>query len=137
MPPCIIVVIETYGFGTTFRNKSRHDWASNDPLLIAEGAFALANVLTLGRLLQTVVMVSGRLGVLAISISGMVGDIIKFLILFAMSWVSFTLGMTQLYRPFEELKLQRCQEYGSLCTNPAFIRFVENIDLLDNLAISA
>ena len=105
--------------GLTFGRQTRYDWDSFDPLLVAEAAFALANVLTFGRLLQTVVMVSGRLGILEISLTGMVGDIFKFLILFSMTWISFTLGMTQLYRPFHELALQECPALSI----PSFIRF--------------
>ena len=108
-----------------FGGQTRYDWDSFDPLLVAEAAFALGNVLTFGRLLQTLVIVSGRLGVLQISLTGMVEDIIKFLILFFMTWISFTLGMTQLYRPFEELDLQECRQLQSFCPMPPFIRFVQ------------
>ena len=109
----------------TFAGNTRNNWAPYDSLLIAEAAFALGNVLTFGRLLQTVVMISGRLGVLQVSLTGMIGDIVKFLLLFSMTWISFALGMTQLYRPFDETKFYQCQQhafYESDCEVPAFIR---------------
>ncbi|XP_072030621.1 uncharacterized protein [Amphiura filiformis] len=109
-----------------FAGESRYSWSPYDELLLAEAAFALANILTFGRLLQTVVMISGRLGVLAISLFGMVGDIVKFLILFTMTLLSFALGMTQLYRPFDALKLEFCEDDQD-CPNTAFIRYLNNM----------
>ncbi|XP_072030294.1 short transient receptor potential channel 4-like [Amphiura filiformis] len=78
-------------------------------------------------------MISRQLGVLQISITGMVGDIVKFLILFSMTWISFTLGMTQLYRPFDELKLLECQDHAyddSECEKPAFIDLLQSMKTL-------
>ncbi len=104
--------------------ETRYDWSPFDPLLVAEGAFALANIHTFGRLLQTVAMISGSLGVLAISLFGMVGDIVKFLILFSMTLISFAMGMTQLYQPFDVLKMQLCEDETGDCPDAAFIRCV-------------
>ena len=125
--PCPAMGIYHSEITLTFAGNTRNNWASYDSLLIVEAAFALANVLTFGRLLQTVVMISGRLGVLQVSLTGMIGDIVKFLLLFSMTWISFALGMTQLYRPFDEIKFYQCQKNAhcfnaSDCQVPAFIR---------------
>ncbi len=114
------------GFITVaFAGETRYNWTSFDPLLVAEASFALGNILTFGRLLQTVVMISGTLGVLAISLFGIVGDIAKFMILFTMTLISFALGMTQLYRPFDVLKLELCEDDEG-CPTP-FIRYVHSV----------
>ena len=107
----------------SFDGETRHNWLTYDTLLIAEAAFALANVLTFVRLLHTVVLISGRLGVLSISLIGMVGDICKFLILFFVTWLSFSLGITQLYRPFVVAEYNKCiPSAWSGCSEPAFVK---------------
>ncbi|XP_072031973.1 short transient receptor potential channel 3-like isoform X2 [Amphiura filiformis] len=129
----VVPVLGSGGLSVRFGGETRNDWASFDTVLLAEAAFALANILTFGGLLQTVIMISRRLGILAISLFGMVGDIVKFLILFSMTWISFSLGMTQLYRPFHELKLLECQDNTydeSECEKPAFIDLWQSMKML-------
>ncbi|XP_072046558.1 short transient receptor potential channel 4-like [Amphiura filiformis] len=89
--------------------ESRLDWYAYEPLLIAEAAFAVANVLTFVRLLDATVLVA-PLGILQVSFMQMFRAVIKFLCLYTFIWVSFALGLTQLYRPYEHVKQKHCKE---------------------------
>ena len=98
--------------------ESRLDWDPFEPLLIAEAAFALANVLTFVRLLDATVLIA-HLGILQVSLMRMFRSVIKFLCLYSFIWVSFSLGLTQLYRPYEHVKIKHCLEEtdGAECSD--------------------
>ena len=101
-----------------FECESRFHWHPFDPLLVSEGCFALATVLTfLGALKDTVIL--SFVGPLRISLGGMILDIVRFFVLFFFLWISFSIGMTQLYETFMVLKTLECEE-GEDC-HPAFL----------------
>ncbi|XP_051543526.1 short transient receptor potential channel 1 isoform X2 [Myxocyprinus asiaticus] len=76
--------------------KDRKDWDAFHPILIAEGLFAFANVLSYLRLFF-MYTTSSILGPLQISMGQMLQEFGKFLGLFMLVLISFTIGLTQLY----------------------------------------
>ncbi|MBN3272603.1 TRPC1 protein, partial [Polyodon spathula] len=72
------------------------DWDAFHPTLVAEGLFAFANVLSYLRLFF-MYTTSSVLGPLQISMGQMLQDFGKFLGLFLLVLISFTIGLTQLY----------------------------------------
>ncbi|XP_061097492.1 short transient receptor potential channel 1-like isoform X2 [Conger conger] len=86
--------------GTEFEYKEnvvdRKNWDAYHPLLVAEGLFAFANVLSYLRLFF-MYTTSSILGPLQISMGQMLQEFGKFLSLFLLVLVSFTMGLTQLY----------------------------------------
>ncbi|MGH0146106.1 UNVERIFIED_CONTAM: hypothetical protein FKN15_045087 [Acipenser sinensis] len=77
-------------------NADRKDWDAFHPTLVAEGLFAFANVLSYLRLFF-MYTTSSVLGPLQISMGQMLQDFGKFLGLFLLVLISFTIGLTQLY----------------------------------------
>ncbi|XP_008395028.1 short transient receptor potential channel 1 isoform X2 [Poecilia reticulata] len=74
----------------------RKDWDAFHPILVAEGLFAFANVLSYLRLFF-MYTTSSILGPLQISMGQMLQEFGKFLGLFLLVLFSFTIGLTQLY----------------------------------------
>ncbi|XP_058478666.1 short transient receptor potential channel 1 [Solea solea] len=82
-----------------FKNEKeteRKNWDAIHPLLVAEGLFAFANVLSYLRLFF-MYTTSSILGPLQISMGQMLQEFGKFLGLFLLVLFSFTIGLTQLY----------------------------------------
>ncbi|XP_070556011.1 short transient receptor potential channel 4-like [Ptychodera flava] len=70
--------------------------SATHPILVAEGLFALAKVLSfLG--LARMMVAHVQMGPMQISFGRMGGDIAKFLVIFALILVAFSVGMNQLY----------------------------------------
>ncbi|KAI1882786.1 hypothetical protein AGOR_G00238510 [Albula goreensis] len=76
--------------------EERKNWDGYHPLLVSEGLFAFANVLSYLRLFF-MYTTSSVLGPLQISMGQMLHEFGKFLSLFLLVLVSFTMGLTQLY----------------------------------------
>uniref|UniRef100_A0AAR2L3I0 Short transient receptor potential channel 1 n=1 Tax=Pygocentrus nattereri TaxID=42514 RepID=A0AAR2L3I0_PYGNA len=74
----------------------RKHWDASHPILVAEGLFAFANVLSYLRLFF-MYTTSSILGPLQISMGQMLQEFGKFLGLFLLVLFSFTIGLTQLY----------------------------------------
>ncbi|CAN8012594.1 unnamed protein product [Ixodes pacificus] len=74
----------------------RVQWPSNDPTLIAEGVFAMANVFSFARIIY-LFQTNPHLGPLQISLGCMIIDIAKFLFIFFLVLTSFVCGLNQLY----------------------------------------
>uniref|UniRef100_A0A3Q1HE07 Short transient receptor potential channel 1 n=1 Tax=Acanthochromis polyacanthus TaxID=80966 RepID=A0A3Q1HE07_9TELE len=81
-----------------FKNaqEDRKNWDAFHPILVAEGLFAFANVLSYLRLFF-MYTTSSILGPLQISMGQMLQEFGKFLGLFLLVLFSFTIGLTQLY----------------------------------------
>ncbi|KAF4524917.1 hypothetical protein B566_EDAN013666, partial [Ephemera danica] len=71
-------------------------WPNNDPTLIAEGVFAVANVFSFARIIY-LFQTNPHLGPLQISLGCMIIDIAKFLFIFFLVLTSFACGLNQLY----------------------------------------
>uniref|UniRef100_A0A8C1JAD5 Short transient receptor potential channel 1 n=1 Tax=Cyprinus carpio TaxID=7962 RepID=A0A8C1JAD5_CYPCA len=82
--------------------EARKNWDAFHPLLVAEGLFAFANVLSYLRLFF-MYTTSSILGPLQISMGQMLQEFGKFLGLFLLVLISFTIGLTQLYGKDEDL----------------------------------
>ncbi|CAI5673080.1 unnamed protein product [Oreochromis niloticus] len=78
------------------QEQNRKDWDAFHPILVAEGLFAFANVLSYLRLFF-MYTTSSILGPLQISMGQMLQEFGKFLGLFLLVLFSFTIGLTQLY----------------------------------------
>ncbi|XP_037787365.1 LOW QUALITY PROTEIN: transient-receptor-potential-like protein [Penaeus monodon] len=78
------------------REVPRSQWPTNDPTLIAEGVFAVANVFSFARIIY-LFQTNPHLGPLQISLGCMIIDIAKFLFIFFLVLTSFACGLNQLY----------------------------------------
>ncbi|XP_053645318.1 transient-receptor-potential-like protein isoform X2 [Cherax quadricarinatus] len=88
------VQITTNKYGP--REVPRAQWPANDPTLIAEGVFAVANVFSFARIIY-LFQTNPHLGPLQISLGCMIIDIAKFLFIFFLVLTSFACGLNQLY----------------------------------------
>ncbi|XP_063590121.1 transient-receptor-potential-like protein [Penaeus indicus] len=88
------VQITTNKYGP--REVPRSQWPTNDPTLIAEGVFAVANVFSFARIIY-LFQTNPHLGPLQISLGCMIIDIAKFLFIFFLVLTSFACGLNQLY----------------------------------------
>eukprot|EP00057_Strongylocentrotus_purpuratus_P008322 XP_011662796.1 PREDICTED: short transient receptor potential channel 3 [Strongylocentrotus purpuratus] len=79
-----------------FLSGDRRAWENNDPNLIGEGLFAMANVLSFSRL-SFILPVSEFLGPLQISLGRMMGDIMRFAAMFTVVFIAFLCAMCNLY----------------------------------------
>ncbi|XP_067107854.1 short transient receptor potential channel 1 isoform X1 [Osmerus mordax] len=77
-------------------DTERKNWDAFHPILVAEGLFAFANILSYLRLFF-MYTTSSILGPLQISMGQMLQEFGKFLGLFLLVLISFTIGLTQLY----------------------------------------
>ncbi|XP_070555984.1 short transient receptor potential channel 5-like [Ptychodera flava] len=98
-------------------SRMRH-LPSTHPLLIADGLFAIAKVLSFLRLIRMTV-VHLQIGPMQISLGRMMIDISKFFGIFCLVWFAFSVGLNQLYFSYsKEAECppdQRCgQPYGSI-----------------------
>ncbi|XP_016107188.1 short transient receptor potential channel 1-like isoform X1 [Sinocyclocheilus grahami] len=82
--------------------EARKNWDAFHPLLVAEGLFAFANVLSYLRLFS-MYTTSSILGPLQISMVQMLQEFGKFLGLLLLVLISFTIGLTQLYGKDKDL----------------------------------
>lgn len=73
----------------------RENWDAWDPILIAEGLFATANIFSSLRLVY-IFSVNPHLGPLQISLGRMVIDIVKFFFVYTLVLFAFACGMNQL-----------------------------------------
>ncbi|XP_002733765.1 transient-receptor-potential-like protein [Saccoglossus kowalevskii] len=74
----------------------RATWPGDDPTLISEGVFAVANVFSFFRIIY-LFQANPYLGPLQISLGCMLIDIAKFLFIFFLVLLSFACGLNQLY----------------------------------------
>ena len=84
--------LSRYGPG----EMERIDWPKNDPTIIAEGVFAVANVFSFARIIY-LFQTNPHLGPLQISLGCMIIDIAKFFFIFFLVLTSFACGLNQLY----------------------------------------
>ncbi|XP_069174755.1 transient receptor potential-gamma protein-like isoform X3 [Procambarus clarkii] len=92
-------------------NLPRQEWDTWDPMLIAEGLFAAANIFSSLKLVY-IFSVNPYLGPLQVSLSRMVVDILKFIFLYLLTLFAFSCGMNQLLWFYADLEKQTCDELG-------------------------
>ncbi|KAK3868589.1 hypothetical protein Pcinc_026035, partial [Petrolisthes cinctipes] len=90
-------------------NLPRQNWDSWDPMLIAEGLFAAANIFSSLKLVY-IFSVNPYLGPLQVSLSRMVVDILKFIFLYLLTLFAFSCGMNQLLWFYADLEKKTCDE---------------------------
>ncbi|ESO05095.1 hypothetical protein HELRODRAFT_130200, partial [Helobdella robusta] len=77
-------------------NQARFYWKPNDPEIVSDVLFAVANVVSIAR--TTYLMPAFEvLGPLQISLGRMIGDITRFLVLFTLVLLAFMVGIHNLY----------------------------------------
>ncbi|XP_067661619.1 transient-receptor-potential-like protein isoform X1 [Haliotis asinina] len=86
--------IESGNYGP--KELARRDWPHNEPTLISESLFAIANVFSFARIIY-LFQANQHLGPLQISLGCMLIDIAKFLFIFFLVLTSFACGINQLY----------------------------------------
>ncbi|XP_013415594.1 uncharacterized protein LOC106177384 [Lingula anatina] len=86
-----------------FMEASRFHWKMDDPEIVADAMFSVANVLSFAR--TTYIMPAFEvLGPLQISLGRMVGDITRFLALYLLVLLAFTVGLNNLYWYYGQVK---------------------------------
>ncbi|XP_071959383.1 short transient receptor potential channel 7-like isoform X2 [Antedon mediterranea] len=98
---CANLTLENTTGGTAtnhmyYLSVDRNCWNPCDPVFLAEGLYALANVLSFTRVTE-VLAASEFLGPLQISLGRMLGDILRFGIVFGLVLVAFLCAMYNLY----------------------------------------
>ena len=106
-------------FGYNGVESHRTNWDSLEPILISEGLFAVAKVMSFLRPIALTVM-NRHVGPMQISLGGMIFDISKFLLIFSFVWFAFSVGMNQLFFNYSEQVTAICveQNIGSNCYPP-------------------
>ncbi|XP_051170888.1 short transient receptor potential channel 4-like isoform X2 [Leptopilina boulardi] len=102
------------------RDLQRKYWHEFDPTLIAEGIFCIATIMAFFKLLF-VCQLDYHLGHLQISLGKMVTDVAKFMIIFSIIIMSFTIGLAKFYQYYEgmvliddsEIKVQQVDSFVS------------------------
>ncbi|KAA0194446.1 hypothetical protein HAZT_HAZT002764 [Hyalella azteca] len=92
---------------------SRDQWDTWDPMLIAEGLFAAANIFSSLKLVY-IFSVNPYLGPLQVSLSRMVVDILKFAFLYLLTLFAFSCGMNQLLWFYADLERTDCENLTHL-----------------------
>lgn len=87
----------------------REKWDAWDPILIAEGLFATANIFSSLKLVY-IFSVNPHLGPLQISLGRMVIDIIKFFFVYTLVLFAFACGMNQLLWYYADSERQLCHK---------------------------
>nr|CFW94249.1 Eka-Trp1 protein [Euperipatoides kanangrensis] len=92
----MVAYIQVQSGKNEYREIERSLWPDNDPTLISEGVFAIANVFSFARIIY-LFQTNPHLGPLQISLGCMLIDIAKFLFIFFLILTSFACGLNQLY----------------------------------------
>ncbi|KAK3600933.1 hypothetical protein CHS0354_004142 [Potamilus streckersoni] len=79
-----------------YEDHNRFCWEQSDPLNVAEGLFAIGNVISFTRLFY-LFAANEFLGPLQISLARMIADITKFIVVFLVALVAFMVGLHNLY----------------------------------------
>ena len=97
---------KTLHTGTTM--LPREAWHEFDPILLAEGLFAPANIFSSLKLVY-IFSVNPHLGPLQISLGRMVVDILKFFSVYILVLFAFACGMNQLLWYYADMEKQVCE----------------------------
>ncbi|XP_076449136.1 short transient receptor potential channel 7-like [Babylonia areolata] len=84
-------------------NADRMNWMTWDPVNLAEGMFAMANILSFSRIFY-LLPANEYLGPLQISLGRMLKDIMKFMALFSLVIIAFMVGLHNLFWYYSERK---------------------------------
>ncbi|XP_077983378.1 short transient receptor potential channel 4-like [Glandiceps talaboti] len=89
------------------------------PILVADGIFALAKVISFLRVIRLTV-VHLQVGPMQISLGRMTYDIVRFLSIFTLVWFAFSVGLNQLYFHYGESDIPPCElaNSGRQCKPP-------------------
>ncbi|XP_077863421.1 short transient receptor potential channel 5-like [Saccoglossus kowalevskii] len=100
-------------------NLSLHFLPTTHPILVADGLFAIAKVLSFLRLIRMTV-VHLQIGPMQISLGRMMIDISKFFVIFCLVWFAFSVGLNQLYFHYAKKIRSICEadEFQQVCWQP-------------------
>ncbi|XP_072029117.1 transient receptor potential-gamma protein-like isoform X2 [Amphiura filiformis] len=88
-----------------------------NPLLLSEVFFAVATILSFLSLFREMIA-NFFVGPLRVSLGGMITDIIRFIIIFVFIWISFAMGMRQLYQSYNIVTAIHCLDPEGCVTAP-------------------
>ncbi|XP_044748362.1 transient receptor potential-gamma protein isoform X2 [Coccinella septempunctata] len=94
--------------------EPRSEWDDWDPMLISEGLFSAANILSSLKLVY-IFSVNPHLGPLQVSLSRMVMDIMKFFFLCILVLFAFSCGLNQLLGYYAKAEKQKCFDTLDKC----------------------
>jgi hypothetical protein len=89
--------------GSEYLAKPRNEWDSGDPIIFAEGFYAVAIVLAFSRILYFLKL-SCLLGPMQIAIGRMMEDVMRILVIFLVVICSFAFGMYRLLIGYEGME---------------------------------
>ncbi|KAK3883627.1 hypothetical protein Pcinc_012068 [Petrolisthes cinctipes] len=95
----------------------REMWPHYDPMLIAEGMFGAANILSFLKLVH-IFSVSPYMGPLQIALGRMVIDIMKFFVIYTLVLFAFGCGLNQLLWYYADLEMRKCYSLPGGLPNP-------------------
>ncbi|XP_072030246.1 transient-receptor-potential-like protein [Amphiura filiformis] len=107
----------------------RHYITPEDPALLGDALFGVATVLSFLALLRDFVVVA-FVGTLRVSFGKMISDVVRFLILFIFVWISFALGMTQLYTTYDIIESAICYDHEDKCIPSPFKTLSDSLGAL-------
>ncbi|XP_024861735.1 short transient receptor potential channel 4b isoform X2 [Kryptolebias marmoratus] len=116
---------------TKFRGyKSREEWETLHPTLMAEALFAIANIFSSLRLIS-LFTANSHLGPLQISLGRMLLDILKFLFIYCLVLLAFANGINQLYYYYDDKEgVNNCTGIRCQTQNNAFTTLFETLQSL-------
>lgn len=100
-------------------NVTRNDWSSDEPMLVSEGLFAVANIFSFARIIY-LFQTNPYLGPLQISLGCMLIDIGKFFFIFFLVLSSFSIGLHQLYWYYDPVECPSYDANGCVKNPSAF-----------------
>jgi hypothetical protein len=101
--------------------KTRNEWPGDDPILIAEGFYAIATVLAFSRILYFL-KISKVLGPMQTAVGRMMKDILRMLVIFLVVICSFAFGMYRLLIAYKGM-VKRTDEEDTMVQPQKFDRY--------------
>lgn len=101
-------IMRTGSYGPYYLTRTH--WISEEPMLIAESLFAVANIFSFARIVY-LFQTNPYLGPLQISLGAMLIDIAKFCFIFFLILSSFSVGLVQLYWYYDPQKETCAPDY--------------------------
>ncbi|XP_072029115.1 transient receptor potential-gamma protein-like [Amphiura filiformis] len=99
-----------------------------NPLILSEVFFAIATILSFLTIFRELV-INFFVGPLRVSLGGMITDIIRFAIIFMFVWISFAMGMRQLYQSYNIVTALHCNNPDG-CEMAPFAGLISTMEAL-------
>lgn len=90
-------------------SMNRNEMSGLDPVLIGDAIYAIASIMAYSRLIIWCKL-NCQLGPLTVSLKHMLGDVVRFFVLFSIIVIAFSVGMNSIYKYYENSDL--CSKAG-------------------------